>query len=359
MLQFTQITDLITELLLRNDCVIVPNFGGFVARNYSSNFSKGNNVLYPPSKHVLFNRNLIHNDGLLISEVAQKRKISIEESTKHVEDYKNYIQSLLAVKKRFELNNVGLLYIDAEGTLRFEAKVDVNFLLESFGFEPVITNELSTEIEKPLISHFEDCRPSHIPITRTKKSYAKLALLGFGIPVAASFLMFAAFSNPMKPILQSSFNPFFTPEKTYSLRPNTNHKLTLIHTLKKQILLADVNGYATFKLCDNSSVLVASFNDSALFLDKLNVVKKSSSLKINPTRFLGKYQVVMGCFGVEANAKKLIKELNNRGVIASISGKNNKGLTVVSCGGFETKDEANNKLSLLKSEFPNAWILAN
>ncbi|MBK8367638.1 MAG: hypothetical protein IPL10_09520 [Bacteroidetes bacterium] len=56
MLHYTQITHLIAELLFKHDCVIVPNFGGFVARNYNSNFSKGSNVLYPQSKHILFNK---------------------------------------------------------------------------------------------------------------------------------------------------------------------------------------------------------------------------------------------------------------------------------------------------------------
>ena len=57
MLHYNQITHLIAELLFKHDCVIVPNFGGFVARNYSSNFNKGSNVLYPQSKHILFNKN--------------------------------------------------------------------------------------------------------------------------------------------------------------------------------------------------------------------------------------------------------------------------------------------------------------
>jgi hypothetical protein len=49
------------------------------------------------------------------------------------------------------------LYIDAENTLRFEAKADVNFLLDSFGFEPVIANELVVEVEKPIVvKQFED-----------------------------------------------------------------------------------------------------------------------------------------------------------------------------------------------------------
>ena len=157
MLHFNHITDLIAELLFKHDCVIVPDFGGFVARNYNSSFSKGSNLLFPQSKHILFNKNLIHNDGLLISALSQKKEMQITDATKQIEDYKEYIQSLLSAKKRFELTNIGLLYIDSENTLRFETKADVNFLLDSFGFEPVMANELLIEPEKQIkITQFED-----------------------------------------------------------------------------------------------------------------------------------------------------------------------------------------------------------
>jgi len=157
MLHFNQITHLIAELLFKHDCVILPEFGGFVTRNFSSNFSKGNTILYPQSKHVIFNKNLVHNDGLLISALMQKNNTLIEDAAKQIEDYKNYIQSLLSVKKRFELINIGLFYIDTEGFLRFEAKTDVNFLLDSFGFEPVIANEINIEpIKQIVVKQFDD-----------------------------------------------------------------------------------------------------------------------------------------------------------------------------------------------------------
>ncbi|MBK6983571.1 MAG: hypothetical protein IPH32_01865 [Bacteroidetes bacterium] len=221
MLHYTQITHLIAELLFKHDCVIVPNFGGFVARNYNSNFSKGSNVLYPQSKHILFNKNLVHNDGLLISAFMQKNNMALTDATKQIEDYRDYVQSLLSVKKRFELDNIGLLYIDAENSLRFEAKTDVNFLLESFGFEPVIANELVIEPEKQIsVKPFEDRKIVVETIISKKKSYAKIATLAIGVPVTLAFLLFAAYSKPMKPLLESSFNPFYTPEKTYT--PNTS-----------------------------------------------------------------------------------------------------------------------------------------
>jgi hypothetical protein len=358
MLHYTQITHLIAELLFKHDCVIVPNFGGFVARNYNSNFSKGSNVLYPQSKHILFNKNLVHNDGLLISAFMQKNNMALTDATKQIEDYRDYVQSLLSVKKRFELDNIGLLYIDAENSLRFEAKTDVNFLLESFGFEPVIANELVIEPEKQIsVKPFEDRKIVVETIIPKKKSYAKIATLAIGIPVTLAFLLFAAYSKPMKPLLESSFNPFYTPEKTYT--PNTlkTNKAIFIPTVQKPSLLVDANGFATFKLSESGNVLVASINDSVAKTDKTTVIKPLY-VSSNKRSFGGKYQVVVGCFGVEENAEKLVKELAQKNVSAGISGVNSKGLHVVSCGGFNSKEEAANLLLSVKAEFPNAWVMS-
>ena len=356
MLHYNQITHLIAELLFKHDCVIVPNFGGFVARSYNSSFSKGSNVLYPQSKHILFNKNLIHNDGLLISALMQKNGIPVTEATKHIEDYKEYIQSLLSAKKRFELDNIGLLYIDAENTLRFEAKTDVNFLLESFGFEPVIANELVIEPEKQItVKQFEDRKIVTEVVKPVKRSYAKIATLAIGVPVTLAFLLFAAYSKPMKPLLESSFNPFYTPEKTYSPNAFKADKAVFIHTAEKPALLVDANGYATFKLSESGNTLVANINDTIAHTDKTNVVKHIAH--ISNQSFDGQYQIVVGCFGVEENAQKLIKELQAKHINAGISGVNAKGLHVVSCGGFNTKQDAVNLLSSIKTDLPNAWIM--
>ena len=358
MLHYNQITNLIAELLFKHDCVIVPNFGGFVAGNYSSNFNKGSNILYPQSKHILFNKNLIHNDGLLISAFMQKNNVSSIESAKQIDDYKDYIQSLLSVKKRFELNNIGLLYIDTENVLRFEAKADVNFLLDSFGFEPVMANELIIEAEKPIIAkQFEDRKVVIEQITPKKKSYAKIATLAIGVPVTLAFLLFAAYSKPMKPLLESSFNPFYTPEKTYTPNKQKQNKATFIHSIEKSTLLVDANGFASFKLSENGNVLVASV-DSTAKTDKTTVVTPVYIASKNHNSYDGKFQVVIGCFGVENNANKLIQDLQKKNISAGISGLNNKGLHVVSCGGFDSKEDAASLLTSIRNEFPNAWVMA-
>lgn len=354
MLYFTQITQLVAELLYKHDCVIIPNFGGFVARQYSAGFSKGNNLLYPPNKHVLFNKNLVHNDGLLSTALMDKNQLTVSEADKQIQDYKNYIQSLLQAKKRFELENIGLLYIDAESNLRFEAKANINFLLDTFGLEPVMTSELVIEPEKPIVTpQFEDRKPVTEPaVAVRKKSYTKMVALTLAIPFFLLFLFVAVQLQPLKPIIESSVNPFYSPEKTYIPHNIKQESLVFINELKPEGLIVDANGYATFKLVETGKVIIANTNETSTSIKTNNVVEHS------PKSFAGKYQVVMGCFGVESNARRLVKELNKKQIRAGISGVNQKGLHVVSCGGFDSKEDANSMLTTVKADYPNAWIMA-
>lgn len=358
MIQYTQITHLISELLYKHDCVIVPGFGGFVARSHSAGFSKGNNLLFPPAKHILFNRNLVHNDGLLITALMETSAIGYEESVKRIEDYRQYIQSLLSVKKRFELHNIGLLYMDSENSLRFEARVDMNFLFDAFGFEPVIANELPVETGKPILKPvFEDrvAVAEPVVIRRSKRSYARIAALAVGIPALMALLALAANSKPMQPIMQSSANPFYTPQKMYSPAHTPERKMFIIHDAAKPAFLADANGYAAFTLGEKGPVMIANINDTIVQPDKTFVTRPAIHTKPS---LQGKFQVVMGCFGVKENAEKLVKELRQHKLNASISGTNAKGLHVVSCGAFHDKLQAISLLDSIRERYPNAWIMA-
>ena len=65
----------IFNLLQEHDCVIVPNFGAFVARNISAKISRDGSRIYPPNKEITFNKSLIKSDGLLINRISSDENI--------------------------------------------------------------------------------------------------------------------------------------------------------------------------------------------------------------------------------------------------------------------------------------------
>ena len=71
----------IKDLLYRYDCVIVPDFGGFVTKRISAKINETTHQFFPPSKQLSFNRNLNNNDGLLANYIASVENISFEKAS--------------------------------------------------------------------------------------------------------------------------------------------------------------------------------------------------------------------------------------------------------------------------------------
>ena len=72
------IANYISDLLYRYNCIIIPNFGGFVTNKISAKIDEASNMLYPPKKQITFNSHLKENDGLLANYIATSENISFE-----------------------------------------------------------------------------------------------------------------------------------------------------------------------------------------------------------------------------------------------------------------------------------------
>ena len=72
----------ISYLLHEHDCVILPSFGGFVANYHSAKIDPVIDLMHPPKKHIVFNKTLQNNDGLLVNEVASYEGVSFKKGQK-------------------------------------------------------------------------------------------------------------------------------------------------------------------------------------------------------------------------------------------------------------------------------------
>ena len=131
------VEELIGNLLLRNNCVIVPSFGGFVAKQTSATIDYKNGVMLPPRKSVLFNRQLVNNDGLLISEFAITNKVIYPTAEENVLGRVSDWNEKLRNGERVTLDRVGYLFYDQEKNICFEQDRFFNLLLESYGLGKV------------------------------------------------------------------------------------------------------------------------------------------------------------------------------------------------------------------------------
>lgn len=107
----------ITTLLRRNDCVVVPGVGAFVATHRQATVADG--VLTAPVREVSFNPALTYDDGLIASSVSRRLKISFEQARERVAAESALLQRRLRNEGAVQLPHIGLLQRRSGGRLEF------------------------------------------------------------------------------------------------------------------------------------------------------------------------------------------------------------------------------------------------
>jgi len=129
------ITASIRELLFGHDCVIVPGFGGFIGNYTPARIDKSSGTFFPPVKQISFNRNLNHNDGLLVGRISGSSGINYGDARNMVEEFVAEIRKRLEKGEKVVFDNIGIFTYNNEGSLQFEPDLNVNYHLDSYGLE--------------------------------------------------------------------------------------------------------------------------------------------------------------------------------------------------------------------------------
>ena len=106
-------------LLLSNDCVIVPELGGFMAHKVSARYDEDDQLFLPPLRTLGFNPQLKINDSLLAQSYVEAYDISYPEALQRIEDEVNELKMHLETEGSYELNDIGVLALNDEGNYQF------------------------------------------------------------------------------------------------------------------------------------------------------------------------------------------------------------------------------------------------
>jgi nucleoid DNA-binding protein len=150
------VTAFIRELLFGHDCVIIPGFGGFIGNYTPARIDKSTGTFYPPVKQISFNRNLNHNDGLLVGRISISSKINYGDSRNLVEEFVTGLRRKLEKGEKVVFDNIGSFVNNHEGNVQFEPDRNVNYHLDSYGLEPFQCLPLEGyDVRKRIIRHVE------------------------------------------------------------------------------------------------------------------------------------------------------------------------------------------------------------
>lgn len=150
------VTAFIRELLFGHDCVIVPGFGGFIGNYTPARIDKSSDTFYPPVKKISFNRNLNHNDGLLVGRISGSSGINYGDARLLVEEFVTGVRKKLEKGEKIVFDKIGSFVNNEEGNIQFEPDQGANYHLDSYGLDPFHCVPLEGyDVRKRILHHTE------------------------------------------------------------------------------------------------------------------------------------------------------------------------------------------------------------
>ena len=353
------------ELLIDEDCVVIPEFGGFITHYKPALLEPNKNILLPPGKSVSFNAKLCKNDGLLAQNVASKTGLNYNDALRAIRQKVHSWEVELEKSGYLELEGLGSFILNEEENLVFEQFNETNFSNNAFG----LTNVHAFPIERVGLAHRiersldeKKASPKIIKIIRNYSVAAALILsvIFTGFQLTKNYVT-ENLSLGFGPVIKSDKISKNVDKKTIDFgKPNTDHseykKFGEVLTEEEVQFFED---YGHLKEPENinkikeiqarKATIEAKFNAC----EQINSTNKSRKFSAEP-----KFHVIAGCFGVKSNATKMVAKLKNEGFTnARLAGKSNSGLVRVSYCSYYKKTEALKALAKAKlSHNVNAWL---
>ena len=370
----------IRKLLFLEDCVIIPGLGGFVSQYRPAVIDKITGTFIPPAKAIVFNGELVQNDGVLVSFIARQKGVSTEVARELVERFVDDTFIKLDHNTPVFIEGIGQFIRDKNREIRFQADAGTNLFLDSFGLasfhlreivpEPVsslqrpsglLDDEVSITIDFPVSEKLSTSRNHNL----RRIAIAMPLLIAFSLLPYNSSVLDTLRSSPASiapepslfrlnypdPMLRDTARVIVFPiaqEQTTEEVKSGGEDVKGVTEVKD---VEDVKGVGSKDVKEVKGV--TDVKDVKEVKGVGSVEVKSEEVKI----VVGKYPVIAGCFKVKNNAEKLHKQLIDKGYPAFIS-TSRKGFYKVGMDSFATRQEALDGLARLKRAEPalQLWV---
>ena len=303
-----RLANYISELLYRYECVIIPEFGGFITQEISATINHYTHTFNAPSKLIGFNAQLKKNDGLLINYVATSEAMPFDQAATwiatEVAEWKNLLKT-----ETLELQGLGSITQNELGILSFEPSHEVNYLTSSFGLQSYVSPAINRIKYKEQVKALQPKTPVVQSESKSANSFIKYA--------ASIAIIFA-------------LGTFGWNEYQKSI-----HNELLAEAEMQQLKVEKTIQEATFEI------------QNPLPSITVNVIKETYD-----------YHVIAGAFREPGNAEKKVNQLKAAGFDAKILGVNKWNLTQVAYASFNSRAEALSSLrKIQKTDSKDAWLL--
>lgn len=340
-------------LLLSNDCVIVPELGGFMAHHIPAHYDHDDKLFLPPLRTLGFNPQLKLNDSLLAQSYIEAYDISYPEAIRRIEEEVNELKQRLNNEGSYELNDIGILRLNENGIYVFEPCEAGILTPELYGLSSFELRQFSDNTTE-IVSVAARNNDNDVAANQNKEAESatidnysdeertikiKVAWIRNAVSIAAAIIAFFFITSP---ISNSDMNSLPTDgAQTANILSISNGKQENAYSLDttgmRQVIAAR----------HDSTKLVSVKKDTP-------VVKKSDSI---PALKAKGYCIVLASHVTKKNAETFVKELQSKGFEEAYTYINNNIVRVV-YGNYDDESEAHKALQNVRGSkyFEQSWI---
>ena len=309
----------ILRLLLDNDCVIVPNFGGFVAHRVKAYYDEEEKAYFPPTRSIGFNPRLTMNDSLLAQSYVDAYDISYPEALKRIGEKVESIKQIVEAEGEYYFSGIGFITKASDSTIDFQPCTVPVLTPSCYGFSPILIDTLKQE---------EDAvEPPTAYVEREDEATPRNAVL----KVAAAVIIFILFALFPSPVGNSS--------------KSAQVKSAVDTNILYRMMPKDITKGKPERLANG----VAPKERKAL--------SPQERQKDPAPRMEKCYTIVLASRVSKANAEAFVKQLHRKGMTEARLYNHGKDLKVI-YRHFATKEAAVKDLNLLNddAQFSGCWV---
>jgi len=130
-----------------HECVIIPDFGGFISNYQPAQYDETNHSFSPPSKEVVFNAKIKKGDGVLLNYIVEKENLSYREARILIDQYVDQLYMQLNRGEILDFPGLGNLSYTKAGSLVFQP-TDMVRLIEAYGLNSIPFDSFGTKERK-------------------------------------------------------------------------------------------------------------------------------------------------------------------------------------------------------------------
>ncbi|EKA81918.1 SPOR domain-containing protein [Bacteroides fragilis] len=345
----------IEVLLLENDCVIVPGFGGFIAHYAPAMRVAEENIFLPPTRVIGFNPQLRLNDGVLVQSYMAVYDTNFSDATKMVEREVAELIAVLHEEGKTDLPNIGEIRYTIHNTYEFipyDNKITTPYL---YGLDSFEIKEL-TSLRRPE-------REKILPLIPKEKKNREIsvnwAFLRNAVAMIAAVALFFLMSTPVQNTYVEKGNyARLLPTDLFEKIEKQSVAMTPV-MLKANVATPQAKPVTTKK--KTTTVYKASVT-KPVAVKEVKVAHaekpmKTADAKVTEASF--PYHIIIASVANTKEAELMAAELKTKGYAGAsvLTGDGKIRVSIMSCA---NREDANRQLLKLRENeaYKNAWMLA-